>query len=153
MKEYKFKINGTDYNVTVEDPEENVVNVVVNGNSHKVELEDMPMVAPAPVVRPRPVAAATPAVAAATPAAAASAPAAAPVAAGDGKPLKTPLPGVVLEIYVNVGDTIKAGQKVLMLEAMKMENSIEADKDGVVKAIKVSKGDSVQEGDVLILIG
>lgn len=146
MKEYKFKINGTDYNVTVEDPEENVVNVVVNGNSHKVELEDMPMVAPAPVVRPRPVAAAAPAVAA-------SAPVAAPVAAGDGKPLKTPLPGVVLEIYVNVGDTIKAGQKVLMLEAMKMENSIEADKDGVVKAIKVSKGDSVQEGDVLILIG
>lgn len=146
MKEYKFKINGTDYNVTVEDPEENVVNVVVNGNSHKVELEDMPMVAPAPVVRPRPVAAAAPA-------AAAAAPAAAPAAAGDGKPLKTPLPGVVLEIYVNVGDTIKAGQKVLMLEAMKMENSIEADKDGVVKAIKVSKGDSVQEGDVLILIG
>lgn len=146
MKEYKFKINGTDYNVTVEDPEENVVNVVVNGNSHKVELEDMPMVAPAPVVRPRPVAAATSA-------AAASAPAAVPVVAGDGKPLKTPLPGVVLEIYVNVGDTIKAGQKVLMLEAMKMENSIEADKDGVVKAIKVSKGDSVQEGDVLILIG
>ena len=144
MKEYKFKINGTDYNVSVEDPEENIVNVTVNGTAHKVELADMP-VAPAPVVRPRPVATATAAPAQAAPAAASG--------SGDAKPLKTPLPGVVLEIYVNVGDTVKAGQKVLMLEAMKMENSIESDKDGVVKAVKVSKGDSVQEGDVLILIG
>ena len=99
MKEYKFKINGTDYNVSVEDPEENTVNVIVNGNSHKVELTDMPVVAPAPVVRPRP-------------AAAAAAPAAAAPASvsdsGEAKPLKTPLPGVVLEIYVNVGDTVKA---------------------------------------------
>ena len=88
--------------------------------------------------------------AAAAPAAAAAS--AAPAAGGDGQPLKSPLPGVVLDIFVHVGDTITTGQKVMLLEAMKMENNIEADKNGVVKAIKVNKGDSVQEGDVLILI-
>ncbi len=144
MKEYKFKINGTDYNTSVEDAGEGNVSVTVNGVVYKVEVENQPVMQAAPIARPRPT------VAAATPASASSP---APAASGDEKPLKSPLPGVILEINVNVGDTIKSGQKVLMLEAMKMENTIEAERDGVVKAIKVSKGDSVQEGDVLIIIG
>lgn len=67
--------------------------------------------------------------------------------------IKSPLPGVILEMYVREGDTVKIGQKLLMLEAMKMENVINADKEGRVTLIKVSKGDSVMEGDILIVIG
>jgi biotin carboxyl carrier protein len=67
--------------------------------------------------------------------------------------IKSPLPGVILDVYVREGDTVKIGQKLIMLEAMKMENNINADKEGRVASIKVSKGDSVMEGDILIVIG
>lgn len=140
MKEYKFKVSGKDYTVSVNNVEENIVNLTVNGANHVVELEKAPE-APAPVARPvvqRPAPQA------------ASAPAA---DGGAGKPLKSPLPGVILDIYVKVGDTVKNGQKVLLLEAMKMENNIDSDRDGVVKEIKIGKGDSVNEGDVLLIIG
>jgi biotin carboxyl carrier protein len=140
MKEYKFKVSGKDYTVSVDGVEENKVNLTVNGTTHVVELEKAPD-APPPVARPtvqRPASAA------------ASAPAASD---GGGKPLKSPLPGVILDFYVKVGDTVKNGQKVLLLEAMKMENNIDSDRDGVVKEIKVGKGDSVNEGDVLLIIG
>ena len=140
MKEYKFKINCKDYNASVEEQEDGIVNVNVNGVTHQVQVENVPVKPKAPAAR---------VVKASAPAAAAPA---APAAGGDGQPLKSPLPGVVLDIFVHVGDTITTGQKVMLLEAMKMENNIEADKNGVVKAIKVNKGDSVQEGDVLILI-
>jgi biotin carboxyl carrier protein len=67
--------------------------------------------------------------------------------------LKTPLPGTILDIVVAVGDTVKTGQKLIVLEAMKMENSIEAHRDGKIINIKVNRGDSVLEGDVLLTIG
>jgi len=66
--------------------------------------------------------------------------------------LRSPLPGVILEISCKVGDSVKKGQKVMILEAMKMENVINAEKDGVVKTIKVNKGDSVLEGAELAVI-
>ena len=66
--------------------------------------------------------------------------------------LVSPLPGVILEISCKVGDSVKKGQKILILEAMKMENNIIADKDGVVEEIKVNKGDSVLEGTELAVI-
>ena len=66
--------------------------------------------------------------------------------------VKSPLPGVILDIKVNVGDEVKKGQTVIILEAMKMENSINADKDGKVTAINVSKGESVLEGTDLVII-
>ncbi|MBO4739754.1 MAG: biotin/lipoyl-binding protein [Bacteroidales bacterium] len=141
MKEYKFKIGEKDYTTSVSEIEDNKATVVVNGTSYQVEL-DAAMQAAQPVeVKPQVVSAATP-VAAAQPA-----------AGGPSKPLKSPLPGVVLDIMVNVGDSIATGQKVMLLEAMKMENNIEADFDGVVKEIKVKKGDSVNEGDTLLIIG
>lgn len=145
MKDYKFKINGNEYSVSVEEAENNMLNVNVNGTDYQVEAEDI-VVKKAPAARPRPKAIMQ---------------ADAPVAAGSNanvdaggaeKPIKTPLPGVVLDVFVKEGEAVKAGQKILLLEAMKMENNIEADKDGVVKSIKVKKGDSVQEGDVLMLI-
>ena len=143
MKEYKYKINGNLYNVVIGDIEDNIAHVEVNGTHYTVEMEKKPKAAPAPkpVVRP-----------AAKPAAA---PAAAPVAkpaASAKSGVKSPLPGVILDIKVNVGDEVKKGQTIIILEAMKMENSINADKDGKVTAINVSKGESVLEGTDLVII-
>jgi len=145
MKEYKYKINGNLYNVVIGDIEENIAHVEVNGTHYTVEMEKKPKAAPAPkpVVRP-----------AAKPAAApvAAAPVAKPAAGGAKSGVKSPLPGVILDIKVNVGDEVKKGQTLIILEAMKMENSINADKDGKVAAINVSKGESVLEGTDLVII-
>ena len=144
MKEYKYKINGNLYNVVIGDIEENIAHVEVNGTHYTVEMEKKPKAAPAPkpVVRP-----------AAKPAAApAAAPAAKPAAGGAKSGVKSPLPGVILDIKVNVGDEVKKGQTIIILEAMKMENSINADKDGKIAAINVSKGESVLEGTDLVII-
>jgi biotin carboxyl carrier protein len=66
--------------------------------------------------------------------------------------VKSPLPGVILDIKVKEGDTVKRGQTIIILEAMKMENNINANKDGKVAEIKVNKGDSVLEGTDLVII-
>ena len=147
MKEYKYKINGNLYNVVIGDIEENIAHVEVNGTHYTVEMEKKPKAAPAPkpVVRP----AAKPA---AAPAPAAAAPAAKPAAGGAKSGVKSPLPGVILDIKCNVGDEVKKGQTIIILEAMKMENSINADKDGKITAINVSKGESVLEGTDLVII-
>ena len=92
------------------------------------------------------------AVAAAPAAAAAPAPAAKPAAAGAGKKVVSPLPGVIIEVSVKEGQAVKAGQKVAVIEAMKMENEIAAENDGTVTAIHVSKGDSVLEGADIVTI-
>ena len=144
MKEYKYKINGNLYTVVIGDIEDNIAHVEVNGTHYTVEMEKKPKSAapaPKPVARP-----------AAKPAAAApaAAPAAKPAAAKSG--VKSPLPGVILDIKVKEGDEVKKGQTIIILEAMKMENSINADKDGKVTAINVSKGESVLEGTDLVII-
>ena len=146
MKEYKIKINGNDYNVAIDEVEDNVAKIQVNGTPYNVEFE-RPIAKPKATVKVnRPV---TPA--AAPVAAPVSRPAA--VAAGDGTVVPSPLPGVVLNINVKEGDSVKKGDTVLILEAMKMENAIEASCDGTIKSIKVQKGDSVLEGAPLVVIG
>jgi biotin carboxyl carrier protein len=75
-----------------------------------------------------------------------------PVAKAATTGLKSPLPGVIMEVRVKEGDTVKKGTPVVVLEAMKMENNIESDKDGVVEKIHIQKGQSVLEGDVLLTI-
>ena len=142
MKEYKYKINGNVYKVAIGDIEDNIAHVEVNGTSYKVEMEKAPKEAVKPVVRP-----------VAKPTAAPAAPVARPATASTGKSgVKSPLPGVILDIKVNVGDSVKKGQLVVILEAMKMENSINADRDGKITAINLSKGDSVLEGTDLVII-
>lgn len=147
MKEYKYKINGNVYKVTIGDIEDNIAHVEVNGTSYDVEMEKKQKAAPQPV-KPvvRPVAAAP---------AAAAAPVARPAAAAPAgaSGVKSPLPGVILDIKVKVGDPVTKGQVVIVLEAMKMENNINADKDGTITAINVNKGDSVLEGTDLVIIG
>lgn len=145
MKEYKYTINGKEYKVTIGEIEGNIANVEVNGQSYKVEMEKKEE-AEKPVIRPvvKPAATAKPAP---QPTAAKSA------AAGTGKGVKSPLPGVILDVKVNVGDEVKKGQTVVILEAMKMENNINADRDGKITAINVKQGDSVLEGTDLVMIG
>ncbi len=138
MKEYKYKINGNLYNVVIGDIEDNMAHVEVNGTHYTVEMEKKPKQAVS-VARPRPAAAAPAAVAK-------------PKAAGSKSGVKSPLPGVILDIKVKEGDEVKKGQTLIILEAMKMENSINADRDGKVTSIKVSKGESVLEGTDLIII-
>ena len=154
MKQYNFKINGNEYNVTINSVEGNVADVTVVA-SYKVELGTGSGIQVQPVQAPaaQPVQTAAPAPAAASAQAPAPAPAqAAPAASGAGKAVTSPLPGVIVEISVKVGDAVKAGQQVAVLEAMKMENAIEADHAGTVTAIHVNKGDSVLEGVPIVTI-
>ena len=146
MKEYKLKINGNDYAVTVNEVDGSVAEVEVNGTPFKVEFEKPVKKAAAPVAKP---------VAKSAAPAPAAAPVAKPAAAagGAGTAVTSPLPGVILDVCVKEGDAVKRGQTVMVLEAMKMENAIEATADGTVTAIKVGKGDSVLEGAPLVIIG
>ncbi len=142
MKEYKYKINGNIYKVAIGDIEDNIAHVEVNGTPYTVEMEKAPQPAK-PVVKP----------VANKPAPAPATPVSKPAATPSGKSgVKSPLPGVILEIKVKVGDVVKRGQTVIILEAMKMENNINADKDGTITAINVNKGDSVLEGTDLVII-
>lgn len=155
MKQYNFNINGNEYSVTINSVEGNVADVTVVA-SYKVQLGGGQTISvqpsAAPAAQPAPQAAPAAAAPKAEPVQAApSAPA--PAAAGPGKPVTSPLPGVIVEISVKVGDSVKAGQQVAVLEAMKMENAIEADHAGTVTAIHVNKGDSVLEGVPIVTIG
>ena len=131
MKEYKYKINGNSYTVSIGDIDNGLATVQVNGVPYKVEFEKNE--------KPR---TETGAKVIASPKA----------AAGAGNQVKAPLPGVVMNINVKVGDTVKASDTVLVLEAMKMENAIHAGYDGRVASISVNPGDSVLEGAVLVTI-
>jgi biotin carboxyl carrier protein len=142
MKEYKYKIDGNNYEVAINEVNDTTAKVTVNGVEYTVEWEKP--VEEKPVVKVQPVVA--------KPAQAAPAPAVAPAAAVKGNAIKTPLPGVIIDVKVNVGDTVKKGDTVVVLEAMKMENNINADRDGKVTAIQVAKGDTVADGAVLVVL-
>ncbi|MDR1881280.1 MAG: biotin/lipoyl-binding protein [Prevotella sp.] len=139
MKKFKYKINGKEYEVAVNKVEDTLAEVEVNGSSYRVELEKKEEEVAAPKIQ-RSVASSS--------------------SAGDSRPaggasgsVKSPLPGIIIDVMVNAGDEVKKGQTVVMLEAMKMENAIQAPQDGKVTEIKVAKGDSVLEGVVLLVIG
>ena len=149
MKQFIYRINGQEYIVAVNKMGSDLAEVAVNGVNYKVELvnsdEEVSLVT-------RPAAKAAPAPAA-TPKATAAAPSANKPAAGGAGTVKSPLPGIVIGVQVNVGDEVKKGQTVAMLEAMKMENAIQAPMDGKVTEIYVNAGDSVLEGVALLAIG
>lgn len=142
MKEYKYKINGNIYKVAVGDIDNGIAQVEVNGTPYKVELEKKESVkvvsAPRPSAAPR--------------TQGGEKVIAKPAPAAGGHQIKAPLPGVVVSVSVKVGDTVKAADTVIMLEAMKMENAIHAGRDGKVASVNVNNGDSVLEGSVLITL-
>ncbi len=144
MSQYKFKINGKEFEVAVNSIENNIAYVNVNGVNYSVEInggldvvahgtsgapENLPIFGDKPRVA-RPAEAVSPA----------------PASATSGKKIVSPLPGVIIDVCVNVGDAVKRGQKIAVIEAMKMENDILAEADGTVTAIYVKKTDSVLEG-------
>lgn len=152
MKDYSLKINGHNYDVQIDDVNETsaLAHVVVNGVAYEVEIEGAKTLpASKPQVAPAPKSANSAMI---TPSGAAPSPRIAAAAPTSGYAVKCPLPGPVLGVKVAVGDTVTAGQTLLVLEAMKMENNIDADRGGVVKEILVQQGATVMEGDNLIVI-
>ena len=140
MKEYKYTINGNKYEVVVGDITDNIATLTVNGVEYKVEMEKQPEPEKKkPVVR------------AAAPASD-DAPATSKAAVNKNNAVKAPLPGVITDILVAEGDEVKAGDTVIVLEAMKMANNLTAEKDGKVTAICVKIGESVMEDDALVVI-
>lgn len=141
---YSININQNQYEVEVGEINGGVAKVTVNGQSYDVQLEKQGGQAVAPAVAvvkpsPKPVAAPKPQT---------------PPASSTGSEIITaPIPGMVMEVPVNVGDTVKAGDVVVVIEAMKMENSIVATKNGKVLEVRVGKGSQVATGDVIVVIG
>ena len=140
MKEFKYKINGNEYAVKLNKLEEKEAEVEVNGTTYQVELLTEKKEAPRPVVKRVTPAASTPRASAPSP------------AAGSKGGIKAPLPGVILDVVVQVGDVVKRGQKVAVLEAMKMEQPINAHKAGKISGLSLKAGDTVTAGAVLATI-
>jgi biotin carboxyl carrier protein len=147
-KDYKFKINGHEYEVAVNSVEGGVAKVSVNGTDYQVEVQSNTLIKPRPA---KPVHVAPATYSATAPVSPAKIDQSAP-SGGSATPLKSPLPGVILDVKVREGDTVKAGQLLMVLEAMKMENNIDSNKSGVIRSIVKRQGDSVLEGDVLLTI-
>jgi glutaconyl-CoA/methylmalonyl-CoA decarboxylase subunit gamma len=144
MKKYKFTIHGNQYDVNILNVDDNIIEIDVNGSVYSVEVDKslQPVKTPR-LVRARAVPATdtTPAEGTGT-----------RLSGGVGL-IKSPLPGTVHSIHCKAGDMVTVGQKLITLEAMKMENNIDADKAGRIVNIKVIPGQSVMEGEVLIEIG
>lgn len=139
MKEYKYTIDGQKYEVIIGEIEGNIAIVTVNGTEYKVEMEEEPKEEKKKVVVK---AAPTSEESEAT----------ANTNVNTANALRAPLPGVVTEIKVTIGDEVKKGDTIVILEAMKMANNLEAEKDGKVTAICVKQGESVMEDTPLVVI-
>lgn len=146
MKEFKYKINGNPYSVKVTNVDNNKIEMEVNGTSCVVELEERTKQltginrlqapkAPAP-----------------TPTSITSTPIARPAATTERNTITSPLPGIITEIRCKVGDAVKKGDTLMILEAMKMDNNILANSDGKIIEIPVKTGESILEGAQLIVM-
>ncbi|MBD5287479.1 biotin/lipoyl-binding protein [bacterium] len=144
MKEYKYKINGMKFTVTVGDVSDNEVKVEVNGVPYKVELDKAAPQKPALSQSGK--------TAGISGAVTTSTPAPKPVVTGPATAVKSPLPGTIMSFNVKVGDTVKSGDTVCVLEAMKMENDVKTTNGGTVKQILVNVGDAILEGTDIMII-
>lgn len=140
MKKFFFKIKGRQYDVEVQEYEDNIAKVDVNGTVYEVEVENNKPVSKTPtLVRKR----------------VENKPGDAKIKSTGGSgssSIKAPLPGNIIKINVKEGDTVKAGDTIMVMEAMKMENNIQADSEGTIATIKVAVGDAVMQDDVLVEI-
>ncbi|MGM0612954.1 MAG: biotin/lipoyl-containing protein [Bacteroidota bacterium] len=143
MKEFEFTINGNKYSVEIRNFESNVATVEVNGTPYEVEIHKEMKQPKTPTLIRKEVKSQKSAEPSQSKQADSS-------SDGAGYQVNAPLPGTILDIHVKPGDQIKKGQNLVTMEAMKMENSVLADKDGTVKEIKVSQGDNVLQDDLLI---
>lgn len=139
MKKFKFTISGNEYDVHIQDIEDNIAKLEVNGTKYEIEIKREMKVSKTPKLVRKPVV---------------QQPGEGHIKKKTGGTVvKAPLPGTILKLNVAIGDQIKTGQSLLVMEAMKMENQILSEKDGEVKAIKIKEGDNVLQDDVLIEIG
>ena len=137
MKSFKFTIQGNHYDVDVKSIEENIAQVEVNGTNYEVEIHRQVSVTKTPILVRNPV----------------KSPEPAHMTAGTKfLAVRTPLPGNILTISKKNGDAVKKGDMVLIYEAMKMENKILADKDGIIRNMKVNQGDNILQDDILFEI-
>jgi len=141
MKKFKFTIKGQKYEVDIASFEDNTIKLEVNGTSYDVEVEAEVKQQKTPRLVRKPV-----------------------VMKDGGENIKkvensvgvtvgAPLPGNIFKVLVKEGDTVKSGDKLLIMEAMKMENDVLSEADGTIKSVKVKEGDSVLQGDILVEIG
>jgi len=137
MKKFKFNIRGNEYDVIVKYFEDGVAKVEVNGSPYQVEVERAVQESKTPILVRKEIQ---------NPKGAHKI----KKAGGGLTKITAPLPGNIMQLYVKEGDHIAKGDKLLMYEAMKMENIMNAEKEGVLKSIKVKAGDSVLQGDLLI---
>ncbi|MCF8266892.1 MAG: biotin/lipoyl-binding protein [Ignavibacteriales bacterium] len=144
MKKFKFSIQGNNYEVEIQNIEDNIAEVEVNGSVYKVEIHREIKTTKTPVLVRKQVIPSSEADKSKT---------SSPSERKGAGLIKAPLPGTILEVKVRPGDIVKFGDKLLVMEAMKMENNITADREGKIAAVKVNQGDSVLEGDILIEIG
>lgn len=139
MKTFRFVIHGNEYNVDVKGIEENIAHIEVNGTRYDVEIDRKIKTSKTPtIVRPQATGPVKPVID--------------KKEGGTASPVPAPLPGIILQILVKPGDIVKKGQKLMTMEAMKMENQVLAEKDGVVETIKVASGQNVLQGDTLLEI-
>ena len=135
MKQYRFRINGNYYRVEVDSVTGNKAEVKVNGTDYQVEMDNSAdtsdQLPPEPIIRKV---------------------SSAPKPSESARSVTAPLPGVIIALKVNKGDHVKAGQVVAILEAMKMENEIQTESDGIVTSVHVAEGDSISEGESIVTI-
>ncbi|MDA3880661.1 MAG: biotin/lipoyl-binding protein [Prolixibacteraceae bacterium] len=138
MKKFKFTIKGNEYEVKIKDFEDKIAQIEVNGTEYNVEVHHEVKQVKTPRLVRKPVS---------------SQPGEDKIVKSSGGAtikVEAPLPGNIFKVLVKEGDNIKKGDNLLIMEAMKMENNILAEKDGVVSSIKVKEGDAVLQGDLLI---
>ena len=157
MRRYTLNIGSREFVVDVQETDFDQFEVTVGGETYAVTLaEDQAVggvaIAPAaaPAAAPKAAPAAAPAAPKAAPAPAAAAPKKQPAGGGGKGAVKAPMPGKILEVSVKPGETVKRGQQVAILEAMKMHNSLGASQDGVIAEVCVDVGQTVAHGDVIV---
>lgn len=153
MKTYQYKVKGIDYQVEIAEVEGNIAKVNVNGIPFEVELQKPINSAKHPQMNTPKVLAPKPVSTNPTPSSQSAAPVSSAPSAEVGFAIKSPLPGTITDVKVQVGQHVNAGDIVLTLEAMKMQNNIEAEVSGDITSITVKPGDTVMEGAVLVTIG
>lgn len=160
MAKYEYKVKGVDYVVEIQDIEGNIANVTVNGIPFEVEMKQPVKSSNQKVklsdgqnnISASSVASAGSAAGSGSTASSDSASSSKQATPATGKPVVAPLPGTINEIKVKVGDKVNTGDTVVVLEAMKMQNNIDAETSGTITSINVNKGDAVMEGDTLVTI-